>query len=1608
MNTKTTYHSTLLGNVKNLIDSRIDPNQSKLINSFVDRIFYHVSLDDLSGRSESNLYSSCLNLWQSVQEFSPKKPLIKVYTPNIKTDGWTSERTIVEVIQNDMPFLVDSVRMLFTKKNITTHFMLHNPIALLHDSKNNIQKIQSVNKDKNSTNITVLFAEIDNLQLAEQKELEKDLHDVLVEVNASVCDWQAMKDKVQTIATDVEKNSYFQKYPEVLDFLNWLRNHNFTLLGYRKYDVKEISGDHVLSPNLTSSLGLMKLSNKTSKDRLLSSLPGKTKQFALDENPLILTKSNSIAKIHRPAHMDYIGIKIFDENEKVIGEHRILGLYTSTVYNQSATLIPIINKKIQKVLEESTFSKGSHAYKGLLNILETHPRDELFESSPQKLLEIGLGVLQMQERDKTKLFLRKDRFGRFFSCFVYVRKDRYNTAFRMASEDILRKTFNSKYKIEFNTFFSESAIARTHFIVRVDNNNLDIDVKNLEENLIEAARKWHDKFATLLTDRYGETKGKQLSEKYRHAFPAGFTDDILPGMAVSDIEQLEALESNDELGILFYKAQEDNALANAVRLKLFQKEHPIHLSDVLPILEHMGLRIIGEKPFLLSPKDDSKRWILDFSMNYVGSGKFDVNANQVRFQEALAQIWDKKLEDDGFNRLVLAAALSGRQASVLRAYAKYMRQIGTSFSQQYIEETLYSYPKITQNLYHLFDERFNPEKEKRDEKKYTKKIEELLEDVASLDDDRIIRRYQELIYATIRTNFYQTKDGELRPAIAFKLKPENISEMPLPRPKFEIFVYSPRIEGVHLRGGKVARGGLRWSDRREDFRTEVLGLVKAQQVKNSVIVPVGAKGGFVCKLLTNKTSREETAKEGQACYKTFIRSLLDVTDNIVDNKTIHPDNVVRHDEDDTYLVVAADKGTATFSDIANSISAEYNFWLGDAFASGGSVGYDHKKMGITARGAWDAVQRHFREIDIDCQKTPFTCVAVGDMAGDVFGNGMLLSKQTKLVAAFNHMHIFIDPNPDVASSYKERKRLFDKVLGWGEYNTSIISSGGGIFLRNLKSIPLSHEIQSLLHTKKTSMNPTELINNILKMQVDLLWNGGIGTYVKASNESDVNVGDRSNDALRITGKELNAKIVGEGGNLGFTQLGRLEYAAHGGRMNTDFTDNVGGVDCSDNEVNIKILLNKIVQEGNLTAKQRDELLYSMTDDISKIVLKNCYRQTQSISVSMGKSPERVKELQRFMHSLEKEDALDRELEYLPTDEQIAERIQEENGFYRSELSVLVSYAKMMLKEQLKNEQIANEEYFSDLLFNNFPQVLQEKFSKEIANHPLRTEIIATRLANLIVDDMGATFAYKMKEETGASFNEIALCYMMSRDVFAGADTDASIVKLDHKIKSNVQYDLLAQMRKILLHSTRWFLRHRDKGCSIVESLKVFRPVFDDLWSHIEKYLMKDEVQEIQEVISRYTNDGVPKEIARKIAYLTPVFSSLDLAQIVQDTGTSILLVADIYFKLGSKLELHWFLEQIANQDVANHWQALAKASFKSELDWQQRALTQVVLKSCHEDCKADEVIDLWMQTFDTEISRWLQMLGEFKTTKTHEFAKFSVALRELMLLSLNCDKTVKK
>ncbi|HZY66106.1 MAG TPA: NAD-glutamate dehydrogenase, partial [Rubrobacteraceae bacterium] len=1032
----------------------------------------------------------------------------------------------------------------------------------------------------------------------------------------------------------------------------------------------------------------------------------------------------------------------------------------------------------------------------------------------------------------------------------------------------------------------------------------------------------------------------------------------------------------------------------------------IPLSDVLPLLEEMGVRVVDEHPYKIEPSGSPEAWIHNFGLAHEAQGDLQTEEVKKTFQDAFDRMWHGVVENDGFNRLVLRAGLTWRKITILRAYAKYLRQTGTTFSQDYMEDALAGNAHITRLLAELFLVRFDPESQKKAEDetdRLKEEIEAALDEVASLDEDRILRRFLNAILATLRTNYFQRdEDGEPKPYLSFKLDPSSIPELPLPRPMFEIFVYSPRTEGVHLRGSEVARGGIRWSDRKEDFRTEILGLMKAQTVKNAVIVPTGAKGGFVVKRPPQNGDREAFTEEGIACYRILICGMLDLTDNLTDGETVPPPEVVRYDEDDPYLVVAADKGTAAFSDIANGISTdEYDFWLGDAFASGGSSGYDHKAMGITARGAWESVTRHFRALGKDVHSEDFTVVGIGDMSGDVFGNGMLLSRHIKLVAAFNHLHIFFDPDPDPEKSFEERQRLFNaERSAWTDYDEDCISEGGGIFSRTQKSISLTPEIQQLLGVEEESLTPNEVIHALLKAPVDLLWNGGIGTYVKASHESNADVGDKANDSLRVDGEELGCRVVGEGGNLGMTQEGRIEYALHGGRVYMDAIDNSAGVDCSDHEVNIKVLLDAVVKNGDMTGKQRNELLAEMTEEVGGLVLRNNYEQTQAIDNSLAQASSMADVHARYIRFLEDAGLLDRGLEFLPGEEALADRKSEGLGLVAPEIAILLSYTKIMLYGQLLDSDAPEDAYLSEELERYFPTPLRERFREQMKEHRLRRQIIATHLTNELVNRCGTTFAYRLREETGGKASEIARAHTAAREIFDLRDLWSRIEDLDNQVEARVQTRMLLAARKLIERATRWLLRNRRAPLDIADTVSHFSEGAEELTGRIPDLMLESDRKALEKVTEELTEAGVPEELAKRVAALHSMFSVLDIVDVASSTGQDLETVAAVYFILGDRLRLHWLREHIESLPRDNRWRMLSRAALRDDLYDQEATLTAEILHEVPDgDLSAEDHVESWIHSNQESVDRVLQVLRDINSSGTFDLSTLSVALRETRNLS---------
>lgn len=1584
--------------------------QTEFCAEFARQFYGTVALEDLLEWEVDDLYGAAVNFWSLICERAPHETKIRIYNPDYERHGWQTTHTVVEVICEDMPFIVDSLRIVINRMGLTSHLTIHmGGIRVKRDSHNRVTEILPRNGGAPRDDVlheAPIFIEIDRqTDPATLSELHKNFERALEDNRAVFEDWDKMRTKVREIIKELDtvpKTIDISEIEETKAFLNWMEDHHFTFLGLRDYDLVKKGKETILQPIPETGLGVLRQSLSKSNARSITAMGPEAQGLISSPRILVMSKTNTLASVHRDAYTDYIGVKRFNKKGEVIGERRIIGLYTSAAYHTNPKHIPFLRHKVALIMKNSNLNPYSHAGKVLLNILETLPRDDLIQGTEDELLEIAMGIFYMQDRKRIRLFARADVYKRFISCLVYVPKDRFNTELRYAMQKILADSFNAE-EITFSTQFSESVLARIHFIVRVNPKNLpDFDLKEIEQKLIEVGRSWIDDLQHHLHEVYGEEQANALYSRYKNAFPISYSDTFSPRTAVYDIKHIEMLSPENPLGINFYKPLDESE--KSFRLKVYQHDTTIPLSDVLPILEKLGLRAISERPYVLKFEDGKVAWINDFAMQYNKESEFNIDEIKELFQNAFARVWFGDAENDGFNLLVLAAGLNWREVAVLRTYAKYFRQIGFTFSQDYMETALNNNVSIAKKLVRLFEIRCNPHDSKRREDRYVALVAEILSDldnVANLDEDRIIRQYVHAIGATLRTNFYQVDaQGNPKNYISIKLSSKLIPGVPKPYPMFEIFVYSPRFEGVHLRCGKVARGGLRWSDRREDFRTEILGLMKAQQVKNSVIVPSGAKGGFVPKQIPANATREEIMEEGISCYKLFIRGLLDITDNYKEGQIVKPQNVVFYDEDDPYLVVAADKGTATFSDIANSISQKYDFWLGDAFASGGSVGYDHKKMGITAKGAWESVKRHFYELNRDIQNNDFTVVGIGDMAGDVFGNGMLLSRHIKLVGAFNHIHIFVDPNPEAEASFKERERLFNLPRSnWTDYDKKLISKGGGIFSRSAKSIPVSPEMQKVFGIKQTSIEPNDLIKAILKADVDLLWSAGIGTYVKSSTESNTSVGDRTNDATRVNANQLRCKVIGEGGNLGLTQLARVEYSLHGGKVYTDFIDNSGGVNCSDKEVNIKILLNNVVSAGDLTPKQRNELLSNMTDEVAKLVLRDNFLQTRAISLTASQALRAIELHARYINELEKTGKIDRTLEFLPDEKVLMEHKLMGKGLTQPGIAVLMCYSKTILKEQVLASEVPEEDYMNQILIGSFPKPLQERFSKQMQDHPLRREIIATRLSNIIVNEMGFTYVYRLQDETGASVAAIVRAYMIARSVLNLEAIWKQIEELGTKISAQAQVDMMMLYVRLSRRVTRWFLRTHRRSMSITQAIELYAKGVDELKKSMPAVFGETGRIQYEEHYQEWVKEGIPPQLAHELTVTRGLFAATDIIEIAYEENIKISKVAEIYFGIGEFLDIAWLRTQIIVHTTENHWESLSREALRDDLDWQQRQLTAAIMGFEPNNKDLQERLTRWGETHVSLIDRWNYILTALKSSTALNYTMFLVATRELLDLT---------
>jgi glutamate dehydrogenase len=1602
--------------------------------AFAQQFFERLPADELNTRNASVWAAIANSSLAFAQNRFLGRASVRVFNATMAADGFENNLTSIHIVNDDMPFLVDSVSMALSQQGCALHTLVHPVIAVTRDGQGLLQDIGA----STGASESLMYLEIDRqVNADDMAKISEAIESALSDVRESVADWAAMRAKMATIAGEMKTRpmpATASQRVEAEDFLNWAANNHFTYLGYREYEVVENNGQRMLAALPNSGLGLMRGKDEITKLRPLTGLAAANLPEGATIDPLVLTKTNARSTVHRPGYMDYIGVLVFDENGRAVREQRFLGLYTSSAYNCRPWDIPIVRRRHEAVMQNSGLADSSHSGKALRHILETLPRDELFHANTEELSQISMGILALQERVRPKLFLRREPFGRFYSCLVYIPRDRFSTDVRERIEKLFLRELSGE-QIDTTIQIGESPLAQLHLTVRPKSGSkVKADLALLEAELLKIVRNFQDELREQLVADCGEEIGLKQALRFGKALPAAYSESVSAADAAKDIQQLIGLaNAPNALALNLYRADDQG-----LRFKLMRADKEIALSDALPMLENLGLRINSEHPYDIH-LDDARYVIQDFEVE-ARTGEVNVETTRERFQAAFAAIWSGQAESDGFNRLVLSAGLSWREVAMLRGYCKYQLQTGVPFSQTYMEETLFRYPLIARLLVELFAARFDPARDDKadqetcnalhqnlihlvpqaDREKLATILEEvaadraldreaqfdacddalsiLLEKVASLDEDRILRSFITVMKASLRTSFYQIKDGAPRDYISFKFDAALLPDLPKPRPYREIFVYSPWVEGVHLRFGPVARGGLRWSDRREDFRTEVLGLVKAQMVKNTVIVPVGSKGGFFVKRSPVGGDRDAVLAEGIACYKRFINALLDITDNIVNGAIVPPKDVVRHDKDDPYLVVAADKGTATFSDIANGISAEHGFWLGDAFASGGSVGYDHKGMGITAKGGWESVKRHFRAMGRDSQSQDFTCVGVGDMSGDVFGNGMLLSKHIRLLAAFDHRHIFLDPNPDAATSFKERDRMFKLPRSsWEDYDASLISKGGGIYPRSSKTIVLTPEIKLALDIQSDvdAMAPNDLMNAILKAPVDLLWNGGIGTYVKATSETHADCGDRANNALRVNGNELRCKTIGEGGNLGMTQRGRIEAGLNGVLLNTDFIDNSAGVDTSDHEVNIKILLGAIVQRKELSLEQRNTLLASMTDEVGDLVLMDNYRQNQAISVMEAMSASRLGSFAHFIRTLEAQGLLDRAIEFLPTDAELSERKSRGQGLTRPELSVLLSYDKIVIFNQLLDSDVPEDPHLSKELQRYFPKALQEKYSADMQSHRLRREIIATMVTNSMVNRMGSTFLLRMQEDTGETPAQIAKAFTISREILNAREWWNGIDALDSKVPESAQIEALKDVWHLQRNMTRWLLNKPGESLNIAAQVERYLQQMQLFRASLPNSLPQESKVAYEASRAKWLKQGVTESLASDFAKLPYLTYALDIIEVAIERQLDVAKVGKAYFALSDALHTKWLMDNVETLPVEGRWHAQARGVLRDELQSQQRALVGIVLSHADQKKPADALVSDWLARDDAALKYTLAMFADMRNLRSMDFATLSVAVRRL-------------
>lgn len=1553
---------------------------------FLSAYYARVPLEELLERTSRDLAGAALTHLDLAAAWKRGDYRVRVFNPSLKSDGWESTHTIVQAVTMNRPYLVDTLTMVTNDLGFANHIVIHPIVGVKRGGGRKITGITEAPEVPAGFEAeSFIHIEIDRETDAQRLEdLRTRLEQSLRDVAAAVEDWPDMLDRIGTAAASIANPGALASDAERKEstaFLHWVLAGNMTVLGVRDYKLTQRGKTRQMRVAPGSGLGILRDDERAdvSVDIPSTDSPRNARET------IVLLKSDSRSTVHRTDYLDYIGVPQFDRHGKLVGELRILGLYTSAAYIESPRAIPIVRQKLQAVMRNVNTDTQSHDGRAIMHILDTYPRAELFEAEVEDITEAALGIVNLQERQRVRVFIRADRLGRYFACQIYVPRDHFDTAARLRIQEILRQELHGE-RVDFTVNVSEVALARLYIVVRsLSRSAGPVSGSRIEQRIAAAVRPWTTSLQAALMDLHGEEAGLDQFKQFADSFPAAYRDDHPASEAVEDIPYIEAAAHDSRIHAHIVASAADK---RSFVFKLYSPDRIVEISRILPILENMGATVQLEHPYEISLDDERQLWIHDYECTLKTELDAVRPALRDAFNDAVSAVWYGDVENDQLNELVLTTRLSARRITILRAYAKYLRQTNTPYGLDYINSAIAGNAAIAQRLADLFEARFIPQRSEQPsrEQAMAERIESLLDAVDSLDEDRILRTIYRMILATVRTNYYQSRDdGSAKPYLSLKFLPEHVPGLPDPKPAFEIFVYSPTVEGVHLRGGKVARGGLRWSDRPEDYRTEILGLMKAQSVKNAVIVPVGAKGGFVAKLPA--VDRAARQRQGIECYRTFIRGLLDLTDNNIDGEISPPADTIRHDEDDPYLVVAADKGTATFSDIANELSAEYGFWLGDAFASGGSDGYDHKKMGITARGAWESVRHHGEILGLDVNRDEFTVVGIGDMSGDVFGNGMLLSRHIRLVAAFNHEHIFIDPSPDPKASLAERRRLF-RLRGsrWTDYDETKISAGGGVYARSAKSISLSAQARAALDVDAERLAPDELVSAILRAPVDLLWNGGIGTYAKATSERDEDVGDKSNDRVRVNATELRCRMIGEGGNLGFTQAARSEFAAAGGLVNADWIDNSAGVDCSDHEVNIKILLNRIAAAQRLTLPERNTLLKTMQKEVGVSVLANNRAQARTISYDEIQSREHIDWYRFTISQLEADAGMNRSLEMLPLDADLRAREEAGAGLHRPELAVLVAWAKIAIFRELTQSKLVHDPHLDALALLYFPDALREPYAAAVREHPLRDEIVATTIAGRVVDRMGITFATRLTGETGIATEHVVRAWIIVNEGL-GLDTVWDMIaNASAGVNFRARCDMVLQCRRVAKNATRWLIRNLPAS-PIGETAVALSAVRDEFCTNMERLLSARNAEQLHDRQRQLAAAGVPQTLARAVAATEFLPRVLPLAKVAKHAGVSFDTAATCYAELDAHVPFSNVYRAIDNLPAADVWADRARV--------EAAALASSLHIELTETAFGNGGTDSWVGANAAKITRLAGICRELDAASEPDLAKVLVLLNQM-------------